>query len=70
MAKIEGIVPDIEKKCKKMYLPGFPTHNKCIKGNDEYLFCYMYTGCDIEKRAVFCGTCPVWTEYESIDYYY
>ena len=53
MAKIEGIVPDINKNAKKCRCPGFPTPNECIKGNDECLFCSKYTGYDIEKKGLY-----------------
>jgi hypothetical protein len=68
---VEEIVPDIDKNANRCRCPGCPTHNECMKSNEERLFCSRgKTGCNPEKRGCLCGTCPVEMEYELYDFYY
>ncbi len=65
------IVPDTEANADRCLCPGCPTHNKCMKDNEEKLFCSRgKTECNPEQKGCLCGTCPVEKEYELNDFYY
>lgn len=65
------IVPNIDKNAERCLCPGCPTHNDCMKSNEERIFCSRgNTRCDLEKNGCLCGTCPVWKEYGLNDFYY
>ena len=67
----EKIVPDTEENTEMCLCPGCPTHNECMKDNNERLFCSRgKTSCDLEKRGCLCGTCPVERNYGLTDFYY
>ena len=67
----EKIVPDTEENSGSCLCPGCPTHNECMKNNDELLFCSRgKTNCDLEKRGCLCGTCPVERNYGLTNFYY
>ncbi len=71
MAENERIVPDIDKNASRCLCPGCPTHNECMKSNEERIFCSRgKTECNPEKKGCLCGTCPVEKEYGLYDFYY
>ena len=70
MAK-EKIVPDAEENAEMCLCPGCPTHNECMKDNNEQIFCSRgKTECDLEKKGCLCGTCPIERKYELTEFYY
>ncbi|MGZ7047383.1 MAG: DUF2769 domain-containing protein [Methanobacterium sp.] len=71
MAENEIIVPDIDKNANRCLCPGCPTHNECMKNNEEKIFCSRgKTECNPEEKGCLCGTCPVEQEYGLNDFYY
>lgn len=71
MAEENKIVPDTDENAERCLCPGCPTHNECMKSNDERLFCSKgKTECELERKGCLCGTCPVEREYELTDFYY
>ena len=65
------IVPDTEENAEKCHCPMYPTRNECMKSNKEFLFCSRGdTNCDVKKHGCICGTCPVWSKYILIAYYF
>ncbi len=67
----EEIVPDTDENAEKCLCPGCPTHNDCMKSEEERIFCSRgNTECNLEKRGCLCGTCPVRQEYKLNDFYY
>ena len=46
------IVPNTDENAEKCLCPGCPTHNECMKKNNEHFFCSRgNTECDIEKKG-------------------
>ena len=67
----EKIVQDTEENAELCLCPGCPTHNECMKDNNERLFCSRgKTNCDLEKKGCLCGTCPVERNNGLTDFYY
>ncbi len=65
------VVPDLEENADRCLCPTCPTHNECMKSNEERLFCsHGKSKCDPEKRGCMCGNCPVWVQYELSSFYY
>ena len=65
------IVPDNDENANRCLCPGCPTHNECMKNNEEKIFCSRgKTECKPAEKGCLCGTCPVEQEYELNDFYY
>lgn len=71
MVKENEIVPDTEENAGMCLCPGCPTHNECMKKNNERIFCSRgKTDCDLERKGCLCGTCPIERKYGLTDFYY
>ena len=65
------IVPNTEENIGKCHCPECPIYNKCMKDNDEHLFCSRgNTKCNFNKTGCDCPNCPVWIEYQLISLFY
>jgi Protein of unknown function (DUF2769) len=65
------IVPDTVENIGKCQCPECPIYNKCMKDNNEHLFCSKgISKCDFNKTGCNCPTCPVWIEYQLISLFY
>lgn len=51
--------------------PTCPTHDDCMKDNDELLFCARgKTRCEPSSQGCVCGECPVWSRNSLGSYYF
>ncbi len=64
-------VPNTDDNIKKCQCPEYPIYNKCMKENDEHLFCSKgISQCDFNKTGCVCPNCRVWIEYQLISLFY
>jgi hypothetical protein len=57
------IVENSDKNSSRCQCPGCPTHDDCMKKDDERLYCSRgQTDCDPSGHGCLCSDCPVWAE--------
>lgn len=64
-------VENSQENLKKCVCGSCPSHNECMKGNMEGLFCArVKTGCNFEEKGCTCGGCPITSENSLTGSYY
>lgn len=64
-------VEDSQDNLKKCICMNCPSHNECMKGNMEGLFCARdKSTCDFNQQGCICGECPITTDNQLSSSYY
>jgi hypothetical protein len=62
---------DREENAGRCLCPGCPTHDDCMTGKGEKLYCSRgKTQCELSAKGCLCGECPVWSEYGLDSHYF
>ena len=66
------MVEDKEENAERCRCPNCPTYSKCMKDDDEVLYCARAkSGCEVEPKGCSCpGGCPVYKDYGLTSAYY
>ncbi len=65
------IVPNTTENIEKCKCPECPIYNRCMKENNEHLFCSIgITECNFNKTGCDCPNCQIWAKYQLISLFY
>jgi len=64
-------VENSEENSEKCLCPGCPSHDECMKGKNEVLYCARNkSACEVPMNGCLCGNCPVHHENKLTSGYY
>ena len=64
-------VEDSKDNMQKCICGSCPSHNECMKGGKEGLFCArVKSTCSFDEKGCTCGQCPITTENDLNETYY